>query len=219
MLKFMSDKIPDQAPFAALLLAGGRSRRMGQDKAQLLWRNRPLWILQFEKLQALNPTRLLVACRKEQGLQDSRNNPNEVTTHSLDCEWLFDPPYDELGPLGAIERALRTVQMPLLTLAVDMLGMPSAFMQTRLLPQTKAQQGYFFETRHGFEPMTGLYVPAMLPVIQEAVSQGRLGLQSVLTNCVRKGLAHSERLSTSDLPLFANANTPEEWDHEKGRSD
>ncbi|MDZ4289024.1 MAG: NTP transferase domain-containing protein, partial [Prosthecobacter sp.] len=69
-------------PFSTLLLAGGRSRRMGQDKALLEWQGRPLWEVQLAKLQALKSERLLIACREEQGLQ--KNEPT--------IEWLFDPP-------------------------------------------------------------------------------------------------------------------------------
>jgi len=59
--------------FAAVLLCGGRSTRMGRDKAFLDWDGRPLWQVQLEKLQQLAPQRLLISCREEQKVEQVFN--------------------------------------------------------------------------------------------------------------------------------------------------
>jgi len=45
---------------SAVLLAGGESRRMGRDKTTLQSRGKPLWQVQLELLQELEPTEIFV---------------------------------------------------------------------------------------------------------------------------------------------------------------
>lgn len=150
--------------FAAALLAGGRSRRMGRDKALIKWEGTPLWQFQLSKLRELNPARLLISCREEQGLQSA-------------AEFVFDPPGSDDGPLGAITRCLELVQMPLLVLAVDMPWMTTSFLRAEVL------RGGFFRGDHGFEALAAVYEPRMLPAMQEALQSGRLALQRVIEAC------------------------------------
>jgi len=173
--------------FAAVLLCGGRSTRMGRDKAFIEWHGRPLWQEQLEKLRQLRPQRLLISCRAEQPIVS-------------DVERVFDPPGADAGPLGAITRCLERVQMPLLVLAVDMPWMTADFLRDQILP------GGFFRGPHGFEALCALYEPAMLPTMQKALSEGRLALQHVLESC--RPCVH--RLGEEHAGLFRNANTPEE---------
>ena len=170
--------------FAAALLAGGRSRRMGRDKALIEWEGIPLWQFQLSKLQELHPERLLISCREEQGL------------HSA-AEFVFDPPGSDDGPLGAITRCLELVQMPLLVLAVDMPWMTMAFLRDEVL------RGGFFCGDHGFEALAAVYEPRMLPAMQEALRSGRLALQRVIEACGVE--IHS--LGPEQVDFFRNANS------------
>lgn len=104
-------------PFAAALLAGGQSRRMGQDKALLDWGGQPLWQVQLGKIATLNPARVLLSCREEQALSPV----------PLGVQTVYDPPGNQ-GPLPAIWRCLDQVRLPLLVLGVDMPGMTADFL-------------------------------------------------------------------------------------------
>lgn len=186
-------------PFAAVLLAGGRSTRMKQDKALLHWHGQDLWQAQLHKLQSIDAARVLLSCRSEQPLYVS---PSEGV------EMVHDPAGVDEGPLGAISRCLERVQMPLLVLAVDMPWMTAAFLREHLVPHTEPVVGRFFRGPHGDETLAGLYVPAMLPLMQKALGEKHLSLQPIIEAAVHSGLAITHALGDEQMPFFRNANTP-----------
>lgn len=196
----MSDLAPVPG-FSALLLAGGRSTRMGEDKAFLPWQGKPLWQSQIQKLRMLKPSRLLIACREGQGLHQ---------TAEPEVEWLFDPPGSERGPIGPVCRALSLVQMPLVVLAVDMPEMSPAFLNERM-GDHPADQALFFRASHGVEPLAGIYTPALIPLMEKAMEEERFSLRRLIQEAVDQNLAIVLPLDSSDELYFTNANTPDEW--------
>lgn len=197
--------------FAAVLLAGGRSRRMGQDKAFLKWEGDCLWQLQLDKLSALNPSRLIFSCREEQRVQFGPIDSG--------IEWFFDPQNFQLGPLGIIDRVLRVVQMPLIVLAVDMPRMTADFMRQEFLAAQILDRGLFYSSASGLEPLAALYVPSMLPIMEEALKADQLSLQKLLLQAHDCDLVDIRMAADHQKPFFSNCNTPSEWEHEKGRSE
>src|SRR4029077_6356309 len=49
----------------AVLLAGGESRRMGKDKATMMFRGKPLWQIQLDLLRKLGPAEILISARSD----------------------------------------------------------------------------------------------------------------------------------------------------------
>jgi molybdenum cofactor guanylyltransferase len=184
-------------PFSAVLLAGGRSTRMKQDKALLHWHGQELWQAQLHKLQSLGAERVLLSCRHEQPLFVSDG-----------VEIIHDPAGVDDGPLGAITRCLECVQMPLLVLAVDMPWMTAAFLREQLSEHENPDQGWFFRGSHGAEALAGMYVPAMLPHMRQALSEKNLKLQHMIEACVQSGSALTHEMSCDQTPFFHNVNTP-----------
>lgn len=182
-------------PFTAALLVGGKSSRMGEDKAFLLWDGQPLWRRQLQVLKQLSPAGLLVAARKEQLI----NAQDFQVLHDL---------ADESGPLPAVVRCLAVAQQPMLVLGVDLPLMTSEVLRF-VMDHASAEQGFVFERDGFFEPMAALYPPAMLPHLEAARSHGRL--QQALQNGVAVGAMTSAMLPSAFEHAFVNANTPEEW--------
>lgn len=192
------------SPFAAVLLAGGRSTRMKQDKALLHWHGQDLWQAQLHKLQSIGAERVLLSCRSDQPLFVSPSDGVEV---------MHDPAGIDDGPLGAITRCLEHVQMPLLVLAVDMPWMTPTFLREQLHKHESPEKGWFFRGPHGDETLAGLYVPAMLPLMQEALRAKHLALQPIIEAAVHSGLVVTHALGDEQMPFFHNANTPADLRH------
>lgn len=182
-------------PFAAALIAGGQSRRMGRDKAWLDWHGEPLWQHQLRKLAALGPAQLFIAARGEQRLTAPQ------------AELLPDPPGNQ-GPLPVLARCLERAQRPLLALAVDMPGVTTALLQVLLHEGMEAASGAVFRSAHGHEPLCALYPPAVLPLLHRSLEQGNLRMQAFVQDAVEAGLLRVIPLSKEHEALFFNLNTP-----------
>src|SRR5262245_49935061 len=109
------------AAVTGALLAGGRSRRMGTDKAFVEWNGRPLWEGQLEKLRAAGCGPLLLSCREEQPFPEM---PGVVKVYDTvaDC-----------GPLGGVAACLAKCDTPLLAvLGVDLPLVPAGLWELLL---------------------------------------------------------------------------------------
>ncbi|MDP0501523.1 MAG: molybdenum cofactor guanylyltransferase [Verrucomicrobiota bacterium JB022] len=178
----------------ALVLAGGKSRRMGRDKAAL---RRPDGRTQLEHTVAL-------AQRFADRVYVSRRSapvPPERWPVLVD-RWPGQ------GPLGAILSAQLThPQAEWLVLACDLPLLEERTLE-RLLASVQPQDAavaYRSEFDGKPEPLCALYRPALLPVAQRA--------WALDVRCPRKVLA-GPRVRMLPLPsrrALDNANTPADW--------
>lgn len=192
--------------FAAALLAGGRSSRMGCDKAFLDWHGRPLWRVQMEKLVALRPAQLFLAAREEQDFASELSSVDFGTPVDL----VTDPAGEDCGPIAPIARCLRRTALPLLVLAVDMPLMTVAFLRDRLLQAVAEEQGAVCRGAHGFQPLAAVYASAALPFAEAALAERRFALQPLVTALAAARLCPVVELEGGEEDRFANANTPDE---------
>ena len=78
---------------SAVLLAGGKSRRMGEDKATIVFRNRPLWQIQIELLRKVSSKEIFISA------------PSDPPWRPADIEFVPDD-QPSRGPLSGIAAAL-----------------------------------------------------------------------------------------------------------------
>ena len=182
-------------PVAAVLLAGGRSRRMGRDKALLpLADGRLLWQRQLAVLRALAPAELFISGFHREGF------PPEVP--------LLADGAPNLGPLAGIAAALREMRSPLLVvLAVDMPAMTTEFLEELL---RGCGDGRGVVPRHpgtGFyEPLAAVYPGQCQPLATAKLAEQDRSLQSFVRAAV--SLVRAYDIPATQDVLFGNWNEP-----------
>ncbi len=114
---------------SAVLLAGGESRRMGKDKATLLFHGKPLWQIQLELLRKLARIEIFVSAR------------TDPLWRPADLQFVADDPpsHGPLSGLGAVLARMHTKH--LLALAIDMPFMTEKYLRF-LCSQIEPTSGY-----------------------------------------------------------------------------
>jgi molybdopterin-guanine dinucleotide biosynthesis protein A len=181
--------------FSAVILAGGRSQRMGRDKAWLTLHGKPLIERQIALVRELGATEIFISGR------------TGMDYGPLECAVLEDR-FKDAGPLAGIESALSKISTPLLlVLAVDMPRMQLPPLQT-LLAQCAESRGAIPRVDHRLEPLAAFYPQSALNLVTHLLENGRLAATHFGERCVELKLA-----SLIDFPAlhsgnFENWNTP-----------
>ncbi|MDF1823417.1 MAG: formate dehydrogenase accessory sulfurtransferase FdhD [Verrucomicrobiales bacterium] len=179
--------------FDAALLAGGRSRRFGSDKAFLKWRGEPLFERQLALLQRLEPAAVWISANEDQDFPVREG----VTV-------LVDDELDE-GPLGGMLTVFRQSAADwILVLGVDLPLMEGGFLQGLIT----GRKGVVPKTDRFWEPLAAIYPRVeMLALLERAFSEGDRKLQHLLDQAEAGGLVEALPVSLSDKLLFTNLNS------------
>ena len=181
--------------FSAVLLAGGESRRMGQDKATIRSRDRPLWEHQLDLLRKLEPEMLLVSARI-----DPPWRPASV-------EFVPDA-HPSLGPLGGIGAALaRITSDHLLVLAVDMPFVTPGYLRG-LFQHAGSGRGVVPIIENRAEPLAAIYPREACIDFADALSGTDFSLQPLVAKLTADGKLQPIQVSGDDKALFRNLNEP-----------
>jgi molybdopterin-guanine dinucleotide biosynthesis protein A len=187
-------------PFAAALIAGGKSRRMGGvDKALLEFgeTGEPLWRIQLGKLVALEPAQLLISGRNDLEFEGA--------------EWVPDA-VENAGPLAGIAACLESSTQPLLLcLAVDMPSMLSDFLAQHLLARAEPDCGVVPIIDGRWEPFAAVFPTSLASLARERLAGEDHSLQAFVREAEERGQIQTLQAESQHEPLFRNLNTPEDW--------
>jgi molybdopterin-guanine dinucleotide biosynthesis protein A len=194
--------------FDAVLLAAGRSARMGRDKALLAIGGAPLWRRQRAVLAAAGAAGIFLSAREEQPWA------GEAATAGEFARVVTDPMVDA-GPLAGIVAALEAATAPhLAVLAVDLPRMEAAWF-ARLAAQCAPGVGAVGrrgEREIFFEPLAAIYPREILPAARAALGRGQFSLQRLIAAAVAAGLMRAVEVPAGEAGLFQNWNEPERGD-------
>jgi molybdenum cofactor guanylyltransferase len=187
-------------PFSGALLAGGRSRRMGQDKRLLpvTWNGvkMPLWQRQLNVLRCLGPGELLISGPADIAYpEDVVVVPDQIP----DC-----------GPLGGIFTCLEMAHSSfLLVLAVDLPVIDPAFL-LMLIRNTHLGCGAVPIVDRQPEPIVAIYPKAAAEVTRKFLEQGIRSVRRFALELQCLGLVQSCPIAAEEQWRFRNWNTPED---------
>lgn len=180
---------------SAVILAGGQSRRMGQDKAWLEVSGQPLIKRAMDAFRGSDIQEIFISGRA--GIDYS----------ALGCPVIFDH-RPNCGPLGGIQRALVVATAPMvLVLAVDLPRITSAFLR-KLAEHCGPDTGVVPKIRHEVEPLAAIYPKRCDVIVQECLLNSRLAARDFARACLRQNVVRTLAVPRTDLDCFENWNTP-----------
>ncbi|MFZ2511097.1 MAG: molybdenum cofactor guanylyltransferase [Gordonia sp. (in: high G+C Gram-positive bacteria)] len=184
---------------AGVVLAGGRSRRMGQDKASLEWEGRPMLTVVTDVIaQRCDPV-LVAAAPTSQAYAE--------LSDVAGVDWITTEPTGA-GPLGGLVAALE---------AAEAAGSPVAFVCATDMPLIQPE--LIDELLHALtvstdavvvheggrdHPMAAIYRTRIVPQLAELIAAGEQRMLAALDAIV------THRVGVSDATWLTNVDAPED---------
>lgn len=180
---------------SVVLLAGGKSRRMRQDKATLLFRGKPLWQTQFDLLRKLEPAEIFVSARTDPPWRPG------------DARFVADDSPSR-GPLSGLAAVLaRMNSTHLLVLAIDMPFMSERYMRS-LCDRVELGRGVIPMLNNRAEPLAAIYPREASPDFRGALAGANFSLQALTRRLIEAGKLRPIAVSAEEKKFFVNLNEP-----------
>ena len=188
---------------SAFILAGGKSSRMGEDKAQLKLQGRTLLEIALEKARQAVATVGIVGPRASFGAA------------------AIEDIFPNCGPLGGIHAALTHSSCDFnLVVAVDTPFVEARFFQFLLQQaQNSGAAVTLARTADGFQPLCAVYRKTFMEVAEIALKEGRYKIDALFPLVQTRIIEEAElRKLAFDPAMFENLNTRMEYERAKVRS-
>lgn len=176
-----------------VVLAGGKSQRMGRDKADLPYGEETFLEHQIAKGRALGIEDVLVS-----GYRGERCSAKVVGDVHV-----------ERGPLGGLASTLPQIENArCLVLSVDMPQLPLSVLR-KLIARSRGSDCAVTILRHGtkFEPLVGVYTRSAAAAAEELLRRGRGAVMALLEE-----VGYEEFICPEDEAAFQNVNTMDDYE-------
>ena len=184
------------APLEALVLAGGKSLRMGTDKGAIKWHNeKEQRYAMADILQDLG-LKTYISCRDE----------NQAASLNPDYQYIADT-FLDLGPMSGILSAFRkNPNVAYLVVACDLPLLDEATIKELIAKRNNQKIATAFQSPENEfpEPLITIWEPQSYPALLSFLAKGY--------SCPRKVLINNEinLIQVSNKKALFNANTPED---------
>ena len=189
---------------SAVLLAAGRSTRMGRDKALLEIDGVPLWRRQRDLLHAAGALEIFLSARADQPWAHAPEVAKNFTAIVRDAT-------PDAGPLAGLAAALDRAAHPnLAVLAIDLPRMDAEWFTTL---HNACAPGTGCVGRHDtaetfFEPLAAIYPRELAQPAAAAIARGEFSFQQFLAAAVAAGKMHVREITAAEYRWFENWNQP-----------
>jgi molybdopterin-guanine dinucleotide biosynthesis protein A len=196
----MADPSPTIPRFSAGVLAGGRSLRMGTDKAFLRIDGELLIERQLHCLQECGASEILISGRME------------VDYSALGHEVVYDQ-LERAGPLAGLASLMAASSFThLLVVAVDMPQMTSGLLR-KIVGQCDEIAGCVPIDQFGLQPLAAVYPTSLLAVAEQCLLEGRYAMGAFVTEAITRGMLRTMKVGPENEKCFTNWNSPSDWVH------
>jgi len=188
----------------AIILSGGKSRRMGKTKSELRLGSKTMLEHVVQAL-SLVVDHLVIVCAPDQALPFDGEN----------IIWAHDAVGDQ-GPLQGVQAGLLALPQNVERVFVSACDVPllKPELVTHLFSLSQNTQAVVPQINGMPQPLTGVYAPEILPVVTRLLASGERSVQALLrqidAHFVDEGVI---RQIDPNLVSFENANTPEDYQH------
>ena len=187
--------------FSGVVLAAGRSTRMGRDKALLESDGVPMWRRQRDVLTSAGAGEIFLSARPEQVWA------NDAMASGGYSAVLHDA-MPSAGPLCGITAAIeRASHAHVAVLAIDLPKMSVEWFG-KLLGECAPGIGAVGRRGEFFEPLAAIYPCEIMPLAWGALATGRYGLQPLIRDAINQGLMREREISGDEAAWFENWNEP-----------
>lgn len=175
----------------AIILAGGKSSRMGSDKGLMVWNGKPMIAHVIHATQKITSDILVVT------------NNEEYTQFGLP---VFPDEQTDKGPLAGLLSGLRKTKYEYnLVLSCDIPGIQPEVLNY-LFASCSGYDITLLRVKDDVHPLIGVYRTTCIPIIESQLQNGQLRLKD-LFKLVQTQILSGEQF---DQQNFRNLNSPED---------
>lgn len=174
-----------------VVLAGGESSRMGEDKSLLLFRKQQL--ISFS-IEALKPF-----------CQDLLISSNHTAHQNFDYPCISDE-HKKIGPIAGIQSALKNSKTDyVIVLPCDSPMVKQQFVEFLISQITEDLDALVPKYGEHLEPLFAIYHRRILPIVEDQIENKNYRLTSLLERI------NTKTIEVQDRSCFVNINTPEDY--------